>query len=84
MKTNVKLRKGQFIYFKTETSERLEEIVKSSNNKSDGIVRTYYPKLRRNKEYSVKRVLEQISEGTAKVYEASQVKDGQIIQTQQG
>lgn len=79
MKT-VKLKKGQFLYFVNQ--DRLEEITKSSNNAKEGLVRTYYQKLRRSKEYSVKHLVDQINDGIIRLYDASKIKDGKIIEPQ--
>lgn len=57
----VKIRKGLILHFVSRNED--EEIIKSSNNRSTGMIKTYSPKLNRDKEYSVNLILSWISDG---------------------
>jgi len=71
-----KLRKKQFLYFKN--SERLEEIVKSSNNDKNGIIRTYYKVQNREKEYSVNHILKEIENKNIELYDETEITEAKI------
>lgn len=61
----VKLQKGQQLHFVSRDEK--EEIIKSSNNRESGMIRTYSSKKRKNKEYTVNFVLNLIEDGTIRL-----------------
>jgi len=61
-KEKVKLSKGAKLHFVSREED--EEIIKSSNNREEGIIKTFSVRSNRFKEYTVNRVLEWIENGT--------------------
>ena len=62
-----KLKKGQYLYFKK--SKRIEQITKSSNNADSGMIRALCDLQKREKEYSVKYILNSIKDESIILYE---------------
>lgn len=71
-----KLKKNQFLYF--TTTKRLEKIVKSSNNKDTGFIKTFYELQKREKEYSVKHIINCIKDESIILYEESVMTEDKI------
>lgn len=57
----IKLQKGQKLHFLSR--DEFEDIIKSSNNRESGMIRTYSSKKKMNKEYSVDFILQWIEQG---------------------
>lgn len=69
MEKNVKLAKGLVLHFVSRNED--EEIVKSSNNRATGMIKTFNKQANKNKEYSVDFIMKWIEMGaivvTAKI-----------------
>ena len=70
---NMKIKKDSFLFFSKHN--RYEKVTKSSNNESDGIIRTYYEKERRSKEYSVAFILANVRDSSISILTEEEVSE---------